>query len=830
MPCCTCLVRTSRLAAALAVAISTPLFAEIIVMPRQIVLRGPEAAQQLIVQRVTDGLIGEQLREGVEWVVNRPDVVSVTNGYALPQANGTARLTVRAGSESVSVDVTVEKMDEPFAWSFRHHVQAVLSKASCNSGACHGALAGKGGFKLSLRGYDPAKDYLATTRQANGRRIELADPGRSLLLAKPAGALPHRGGLRFETDSLDYRILAEWIRDGAPGPRPADPQLQRITVEPQSSHQRIGNHQQVVVQAHYSDGRIDDVTRWAKFTSANETVASVDDRGEVTITGHGVGAVTAWFASKIVIAELTVPYENAVSSESFAAEPRRNFIDELVLEQLERMKVRPSPLASDSEFLRRAYLDTIGTLPTIQETREFLADSQADKRDQLIERLLARSEFVDYWAYKWSDVLAITGDRLRPAAVKAYYQWVRAKVAANQPWDAFVREIVTAQGSSTEQGATNFYALHQDPETMSENVSQAFLGLSINCARCHNHPLEKWTNDQYYAMANLFARVRAKGWGGDARSGDGQRTLVVADKGDLVQPATGKPQPPAPLDAPPVPFDDPADRRVYLAKWLTAPENPYFARSITNRIWANFFGVGLVEPVDDMRVSNPASNEQLLSAAAQFLVEHDFDLKALMRAILHSSTYQRSSQPLPENEADTRFYSRYYPKRQMAEVLLDSISQVTGVPSEFTEVAYSGSDRQKTDFYPRGTRALQLYDAAVRSYFLRTFGRNQRMITCECERSDEPSMVQVLHLSNGDTINEKLQAKEGRVAQLLQSGTPHYAIIEEVYLAALSRYPTDGEMVHLLQILAASPPEERRQLVEDIFWSVLSSREFLFHH
>ena len=383
----------------------------------------------------------------------------------------------------------------------------------------------------------------------------------------------------------------------------------------------------------------------------------------------------------------------------------------------------------------------------------------------------------------------LNGALLRPEAVKAYYQWIHHRVEANTPWDQFAREVVTAQGSSFENGATNFYALHQDPETMSENVSQAFLGLSIGCAKCHNHPLEKWTNDQYYAMANMFSRVRAKGWGGDSRSGDGKRTLFVVSKGELTQPLTGKPQPPTPLDGEPLAFDAPDDRRVHLAAWLTAPENPYFARSIANRVWANFFGVGLVESVDDMRDSNPASNEELLSATADFVVSNKFDLKTLMRAILQSHTYQRSSHPLAENQDEHRFYSRYYPRRLMAEVMLDAISQVTDVPTDFTEIAYPGADKQKTDFYPKGTRALQLYDSAVASYFLETFGRNERQITCECERSDEPSMVQVLHISNGDTLNSKLQAKEGRVEKLLGSDSPNYAIVEQTYLMSVARYP-----------------------------------------
>lgn len=427
-------------------------------------------------------------------------------------------------------------------------------------------------------------------------------------------------------------------------------------------------------------------------------------------------------------------------------------------------------------------------------------------------------------------MLIINGTRLRPESVKSFYQWVRGHVESNTPWDQFVREVLTARGRTDENGATNFYSLHQDPETMTENACQAFLGLSIGCAKCHNHPLEKWTNDQYYGMANLFARVRAKGWGGDGRNGDGLRTVYVEPRGEVIQPLTGRPQPPRPLDGEPLPFDATDDRREYLADWLTSPKNPYFARAITNRVWANFFGVGLVEAVDDLRLSNPASNEELLDAAARHLVEQRFDLKELMRAILQSETYQRSSGALPENEADRRFYSRYYPRRLMAEVLLDAISQVTAAPTEFTEIWFPGADKAKTDFYPKGTRAIQLYDAAVGSYFLETFGRNSREITCECERSSETSMVQVLHLANGDTINEKLRAKEGAVERLLTSGKSDTEIVDELYLAALSRPPHDDERAALLQVLRETPADERRDAVEDLFWSVLSSREFLFNH
>jgi hypothetical protein len=714
--------------------------------------------------------------------------------------------------------------------SFRNDVQPVLAKLGCNSGACHGALAGKGGFKLSLRGYDAMADYLSITRDARGRRIEPTEPGRSLLLMKPTMAVPHKGGLRFDVDSEAYKILSQWIAAGAKPPSDLDPLLERIEVSPSEVTLKSGEEYRVNVQAIYSDGSTRDVTPWAKFAATNEAVATVDEDGLVKVIGHGIGAATAWYSSKIVNLRITSPYDADVPDSVYAESPRRNFIDELVLKQLQLLNLPPARAADDATFLRRAFLDTIGKLPTADEVRTFLADTSADKRDKLIDSLLAREEFVDYWAYQWSDLLLVNGTRIRPAAVKAYYTWIRQQVQENTPWDQFARQIVTARGGSVESGSTNFYALHQDPETMTENVSQAFLGLSIGCAKCHNHPLEKWTNDQYYAMANLFARVKAKNWGGEPRNGDGVRTLFVEDEGDLIQPSKGVPQPPAPLDAEPMAADDPSDRREYLADWLTSPDNPYFARAIANRVWANFFGVGLVEPIDDLRLSNPASNEELLNATAKFLVEQKFNLKALMRTILQSAAYQRSSDPTEASRDDNRNYAQYYPKRLMAEVALDAVSQVTGVPTEFNQIEYPGADFEKTEFYAKGTRAIELYDSAVVSRFLSTFGRHKRVITCQCERSNEPSLVQALHLSNGETILGKLASKESKVESLLANGQPNYRIIEELYLSALSRYPTDAEVSGLLGVLKDAPDAERRVVLEDVYWAVMSSREFMFNH
>lgn len=794
-------------------------------------LAGPDAELRIAVYTTRQGqVVG--WAENATLEVSDPRIAALDKSHVLrPRAEGQTVLRATWGELSTSVDVAVRNFASPTQWSFRNHVLPVLAKAGCNSGACHGALAGKGGFKLSLRGYDPSSDYLAITKQARGRRVELSHPGQSLLLTKPLGIVPHKGGVRMEPESRAFQIVSAWIAQGASPPLSNDPQLEQLQVFPELSVLGVGDPLPLSVVAHYSDGSVEEVTPWVKFTSTNEAVCRVTEAGRLEVVGPGEGAVTAWFSQQIAVARVSAPFANQIEPSSYDASPKRNLIDELVLKQLRRLNLEPSERCTDDQFVRRVYLDTIGTLPNEQEWAAYFAEPEASRRDWVIEQLLASEEFVDYWTYKWSDLFLINGTRLRPPAVKAYYQWLRGHVQRNTPWDQLAREVVTAKGDSLEQGATNFYALHQDPESMTENVSQAFLGLSIGCAKCHNHPLEKWTNDQYYAMANLFARVRAKGWGGDGRNGNGMRTLYVANSGELIQPLTGKPQPPTPLDGEPIPWEASEDRRIHLAQWLTAPENPYFARAIANRVWANYFGVGLVEPVDDLRLSNPASNEELLDAAAEFLVESNFDLKALMRLILQSETYQRSSQPMPSNSADKRFYSRYYPRRLMAEVLLDAISQVTGVPSRFQEIEFVGADKQKTDFYPEGTRALELYDSAVSSYFLKTFGRNQRRITCECERSEEPSMVQVLHLSNGVTINEKLKTSGNWVDALLAEKLEPRELVQRVYRRCLSRQPTDAEVKQLTRLLAeAEAADGMRVALEDLLWGVMSSREFLFNH
>jgi hypothetical protein len=797
---------------------------QLAVLPTSITLTGPESRQNVVVERVRDKLFVGQVTNNLELSSDDPSIVRIKNNELIPVKDGSATISAKAGNEIATARVTVSDMEKPFEWSFRNHVQPVLAKNGCSSGACHGAAAGQDGFKLSLRGYDDQGDFLTLTRGSLGRRVTPSDPGRSLMLLKPTGAVPHKGGKRFETDSLDYRILSEWIAAGAPGPQTNDARIERIQILPPHTVLDPGAMQQLLVQAHFSDGHVEDVTRWVKYTSANETVAQVDDTGRVKVSGFGEGAITAWYLSRIDIGLVTVPYTNKIAPQVFARAQKRNFIDELVLEKLKDLKLPPSPRCNDSEFLRRAFIDTTGVLPTAEEARAFLADKSGKKRDSLIDSLLNRPGFVDYWAFKWSDLLLVSSKKLKPPAMYAYYNWIHNRIAANTPWDAFARAVVTAQGSTLENGAANFYVLHDDPRLMAETVSQAFLGMSINCAKCHNHPMEKWTNKQYYQMANLFARVRAK-----SAAEEGDNIVFVSNSGDVDQPLSGRPQPPAPLDGQELPMDSPDDRRQALADWLVSRDNPYFTRAVVNRVWANFMGVGLVEAVDDMRATNPSSDEKLLSALAKYLADQKFDLKALMRAILQSETYQRASEPLKENAADARFYSHYYPRRLMAEVLHDAVAQVTGVPTQFTRDR-SNIPNAVGGKYPLGRRAIQLPDTQTDSYFLKAFGRPEREKTCECERTSEPNVSQVLHLANGDTINQKLASKECRITKLIDRNTPNESIVDEAYLCTLARHPTQAEKEDMLKTLASASDSDRRAAIEDVYWALLSSKEFLFDH
>jgi len=782
-------------------------------LPPTIELTGPEARQQLIAE-ATVGEHQEDWTRTAEYSSSDPKVATVDkDGIIHPAADGEARITARAKGVAATATVRVKDRHAPFTWSFRNHVIPVMTKMGCNQGACHGALAGKNGFKLTLRGYDPDADYDTLTRQAVGRRVVSADPPASLILAKPSFAIPHGGGKRFAKDSLEYRVIEEWIAAGTPPPSPSDVEIRGLEVFPAAAVLEPNAEQQLAVRARYADGHTEDVTRWVKFSSSNEGAATVDDWGRVKMTGAGEAAITLWYSSRVLYARLSVPFPNTVTAEAYEKFPRRNFIDDLVLAKWKNLRLAPSKLADDATFLHRAYLDTSGILPTSEEVENFLADNSAEKRAKTVEKLLEKDEFVDFWAYKWSDLLLVSTRKLNSTAMWSFYDWIRDSVKQNKPWNNFANEIFLSSGSTRQNGALNYFVLHKDPIELSENATQAFLGQRITCARCHNHPLEKWTQTQYYQMANLFARVGVK----NGTMGD--NVVFAKTSGDVLHPKLARPLPPTPLDGKSIAIDSPEDRRVAFAKWLTGPENAMFARTVVNRVWANFMGRGLVDPVDDLRATNPASNEELLAALSKDFVEHGYDVRRLIRTIMDSSVYQLSSEANATNQSDNIYYSKHIVRRLAAEVILDAMSQVTGTPT-----AFAG--------YPAGTRALQLPDTQVKSDFLASFGRPARNICDAAERSSDPTVAQALHVINGDTLNKKLSAPDGTIALFLKLGLSDRRIVEHMFLSAFSRYPTDGERQQLLTSLAeakaSKSPDAHKQALEDMVWAMLTSKEFLF--
>ncbi|MBY0232878.1 MAG: DUF1549 and DUF1553 domain-containing protein, partial [Gemmataceae bacterium] len=711
--------------------------------------------------------------------------------------------------------------------SFRNHVIPILTRLGCNSGACHGALAGKGGLKLSLRGYDIDSDHFALTRQALGRRIDREAPHKSLLLLKPTAALPHGGGERMKPDSPEYKVLAGWLADGAPGAKDSDPRLKRLEVSPAATTAKVKDKVAIRAKAHYSDGATEDVTRWARFSSSEELVANVDPDGSASVSGHGEATVSVQFGGLVGGSRIVAPFPNKIDDKLFDDAPRANFIDARVLAKLKALRLPPSGRSTDEEFIRRVSLDAAGVLPTAAELEAFLASTDPQKRGKLIDRLLARPEFTDAWAYKWSDLLLITTRRLPQPAVWAFYQFVRQSLADDKPWDRFARDILTATGSTQRNGAANYFVLHKDVSDLTESTAVTFMGMSITCARCHNHPLERWTQDQYWQMANLFSRVTLK-------DGDKGGSVLVQPNatGEAYHPRKGVPMPPAPLDGKALALDDGTDRRKHFADWLTAEDNPYFARAVVNRVWRSLMGRGLVEAEDDLRETNPPSNPELLDALAKDFIKGGYSVKRLIRTILLSEAYQRSSRSVPGNEGDDRFHSRWIVKRLPGEVILDAYSQVTQVPTPFTDLNTNARDATVAyGGFPLGTRALQLPDSLVASPFLDAFGRPERSQACSCERTAEASVGQALHLNNGKTLNDKLRDKGSVLTGWLAAKTPDAGVVHTLYKAALCRAPSKAETEKFAALLAeaGTDPAARREALEDLCWAVLTSREFVFN-
>jgi uncharacterized protein DUF1549/uncharacterized protein DUF1553 len=779
--------------------------------PKELVLDGPRARGQFeVVGRFADGREWDFTREA-KWTCTEPGFVRVDGGVILPAKDGTAKVRVEAGGQSAEVSVVVKNMAADAPVNFTTEVMPLLTKLGCNGGACHGLQHGKGGFKLSLFGFDPEADYPQIVKSAEGRRVVLADPERSILLLKPSLQMEHGGGERMKPGSWQYSLLKQWLEDGAPAPGANDPMVTRIDVFPPRRLMQPGEEQQILVRATWSNGQTEDVTRTARYDSLNDALAKVSSEGLVQTLGRGETHVMIRFGGQATVFQVTSPFK---AGDATAQLERFNFIDDHLIAKWKSLGLAPSGVCSDTEFLRRIYLDTIGTLPTAEEIRAFLSDTDPQKRQKAIDRVLERPEFVDYWALKWGDLLRNNRDALQEKGMWSFHNWTRAALRDNKPVDEFVRDIITAEGSTFTDGPANFYRIGNNAADWAETTSQLFLGVRIQCAKCHHHPFEKWSQDDYYAMSAFFARMGTKN--SQEFGLFGRETVVfLRPNGEQNHPKRGGVVKPRPLDGQPV--DDPFDRRRKLAEWITAKENGLFARNIVNRFWGYYMGHGLVEPLDDLRATNPSTNPELLDALARDFANSNYNLKHLLRTIMNSRGYQLGSGVTAGNEADrdNTYFARHVVKRLAAEQVADALDFATG-----TQEKYPG--------LPLGTRAIQLPDTAVRSFLLDTFGRPPRQITCECERTASPNIAQALHMANGDLINAKLTRNDNRLDKLFKAKKPLSEIVEELYLVTVSRPPRPEEAKTALDWIGKAP--NPRAGAEDLLWALLNSREFLFNH
>ena len=719
---------------------------------------------------------------------------------------GRTELIVRHGSIEARVPVVVAAAGRFPPVHFENDIVPLFSKLRCNGSGCHGKQAGQNGFRLSVFGHDPRADFGALVQEGRGRRIFPAAPERSLLLLKAVGLMPHGGGRRTEPDSMDAELLREWIAQGAPWGSDDAKQLTTIEIEPAERSMSPQASQRILVTAIFSDGSRRDVTHAASYTSNAELIADVDQSGRIeTGSRPGEAAITVNYMGQVGATRIVVPRVTANNElpEFIAYNP----IDTHVGTKLRKLGIAPSELCDDATFLRRLYLDVIGTLPTPEEATSFANNPAANKRSQAIEAVLSRDEFADYWALKWSDVLLVNSKNLGERGAFEFHRWLREQVAANRPYDQWVRELITATGNSGKYGPVNFYRAMRTPPDVAKTVSQAFLGIRLDCAQCHHHPFEKWGQDDFYGLAGYFTGVQRKQLPGN------REFIFASSYSPARMPVTKEAVPTRPLDGEPLEQVE-GDPRVHLADWLTARENPWFARLVANRLWKHYMGRGLVEPEDDLRSTNPATNEPLLAYLSEQVVESGYDLKALMRLILGSRVYQLSSETNGTNFDDEQNFSHHLVRRLPAEVLLDAISQATGSAEHFAGA-------------PHGTRSIELWDNRLPSYFLDTFGRSERESPCECAKSNDPTMAQALHLLNAPEIDAKIASPNGRIAALTSRGASPDEITADLCWAVLGRQPTEKEDAIARKLFSQG---NEREAAEDLLWTLLNSYEFLFIH
>lgn len=700
------------------------------------------------------------------------------------------------------------------AVTFERDIVPILTRQGCNTGACHGKARGQNGFALSLLAFDHDFDFHSITQEGRGRRVFPAAPSQSLLLRKALGEVPHGGGKRLKKDSEAYQQLLQWIASGSPRTPATAPKLLGISVSPVEKSLVPGGSQPLTVTAHYSDGSTDNVTHMTTYQSNDSTYAGVNDQGIVTAgTLPGEAAIMARYQNLFAVSNVLIPLPTKPDPALYAKLPRYNFIDGFVWDKLQQLNITPAEQASDSTFLRRVSIDLIGRLPTADESRAFLKDTRSDKRARLIDSLLSRPEYVDHWANKWADLIRPNPYRVGIKATMNLDAWLREAFRKNQPYDQMVRELITAEGSSFRDGAVVMFRDRREPDEITTMVSQLFLGVRLDCARCHHHPFEVWSQQDFYSFAAFFGRVGFKGAGISTPISGGEEIVFTKPSGQVKHPITGKVLEPTPLLGKAMKIPSEQNPRVLLAQWMTSPDNPYFARVMVNRVWADLMGRGIVEPVDDLRATNPPSNAKLLDALALDFKNNGYDIKKLLRTIATSYVYSLSSVPKPESVGDSRNYSRHYRQRIRAEVLLDAYSDITGVSEQF-------------DAMPAGSRAMELWTARVPSNFLDSFSRPDPNQDPPCERTNDTSVVQALHLMNAKNLQRKLSSDEGRIAQLSKNKLSPAALIDELYLSVFCRLPATSERQSLLKRFD-DPKKDRRKILEDILWALLNTPEFV---
>ncbi len=792
------------------VAKNPPITPDLAVYPPQIKLGSSRDFQSFVAVLRRDDGITEDASERVQWSVADPSKVKLDGFTLFPIGDGKTELVGKYNGAVVKIPVEVTGANTKPAISFEKDVMPVLTRSGCNTGSCHGAARGKDGFRISLFGFDPAGDYHRITREIGVRRINLAVPEESLILKKSVGAVPHTGGKLFDTESDYYATMLEWLQDGAKidAKDKKPPAVDSVAIYPnQAVIEGDGTTQRFVAVATYSDGSTRDVTRLAAFTSNNSGTAAIDEFGVVTAGRRGEAFVMARFDTHTVGSQvLALPVDLKYTPPKITGD----YIDQLVGKKLQQLRIQPSGLCTDEEFIRRATIDITGQLPTEQEFESFINDAGADKRAHLIDRLLECKEFSEIWAMKFAQLLMIKStNQVSYKSAFLYANWLTDKFARNVPIDQMVRELLTSTGGTFTSPATNFYEIERDTLKTSENVAQVFMGIRTQCAQCHNHPFDRWTMDDYYGFASFFSQVNRK-------QAEDYREKIVYNRfsGEVNHLVTKKPVPPTFLGGE-SPDTRGKDRREVLANWLTSPDNPFFAKSIANRVWAHYMGVGLVDQVDDIRVSNPPSNPELFDKLGEKLVQYKYDFRRLVRDICTSDAYQRSCATNETNAHDNRNYAHAVIRRIPAESLLDCISQVTQSPDKFTGL-------------PLGARAVQIADGKTSNYFLTTFGRSPRATVCECEASTDPSLSQALHLLNGSSVSSKIARGKLIDTWLKEEKLSKEEIIDRIYIRCLTRKPTPEERKAL--IAKVGDDANLSPALQDIFWAVLNSREFVFNH